>query len=969
MEIVGSIVGIVGEYTAGAVGRELGCMFSYTKYIDHLKTQIQKLGHARERLQHSVDEARRNVEEIEADVQDWLSKVGKITEEANNIILKGLGQANTTCLSLSFPNLLSRRKLSREAKNMAQQITSEIQNAENFQKNKASYRPVLESSIVTKGYEDFETRRSILKGIVEALRDPDVSMIGLYGMAGAGKTMMAKEVSRQTKEEKLFDQAIMVTVSQTPNWETIQQEIAEKLGLHFDVKSLSVRADRLRNRLSQEKRILIIVDDVWKEVDLDHHVGLSFGDHQKQCNILLTSRFLNVLSNGMGIEKNFKVGLLSNSESIGLFDKVGGDISRKSAEFQHLATRIVKECGGLPLAITVVASALKNRELHVWKNALLELQKSNPNNVEGMDERVYSSIELSYNFLREETKSLLLLCSLFREDARIDVDYLLIYSMGMGLFQDITNLEEAKNKMLTLIEHLKDSSLMMDEDDHSKDSSLLMKKYDHSKEYHVKLHDVIRDACIQIASRDKRWYVITNDKEMEERIDKSNEKSQAPIALSLLLDNERNNEFKLPERLETPQLRLLLTNSSLTPDEPLQIPDPFFEGLKELRVLDLSRGLHANQLPSSFCFLENLKALCLRACRMTNIALLGKLKNLEMLDLSESNVTELGREIGQLTRLRMLNLDYCNKLDVIQPNVIGSLTRLEELTVTRGFTNWEVEGVNSDRTNASLSELKNLARLTSLALCIPDIDALSKDIFTCMKLESYHIILGTRRTFLMRHGYQNTFSLSRRLELNLIKKNLNQVFESGLGNLLKRSVELDLRSLEGMDNVAYELDTYKAGFPECEFLRVSDDSEIQYLVNLVRQSHPCSVFQRLEFLSLIHLPNLEKICYGILAADSFGKLRKVYVYTCNRLKNLFSFPIAKLLEGIEVHDCKAIEDIFTYEGEGKIEFPQLRELWLQNLPQLQQFCTVVDTNLSPMPLFNEKVNIFFYTFDLLKSNK
>lgn len=105
---------------------------------------------------------------------------------------------------------------------------------------------------------------------------------------------------------------------------------------------------------------------------------------------------------------------------------------------------IVKGCAGLPLAVSTVASALKNKTSAVWKDALQALKVSNPTNINGMHEKVYSSVKFSYKFLgSEEAKSLLLLCSLYKEDEYINTNDLLKYGVGISLFdQGIIKLED-----------------------------------------------------------------------------------------------------------------------------------------------------------------------------------------------------------------------------------------------------------------------------------------------------------------------------------------------------------------------------------------------------------------------------------------------------------------------------------------------------------------------------------------------
>ncbi|KAI9071638.1 hypothetical protein K1719_046400 [Acacia pycnantha] len=97
-------------------------------------------------------------------------------------------------------------------------------------------------------------------------------MIGLCGLGGVGKTTIAKEVA---KNQKIFEKVIMATVSQELNIEEIQGEIVEKPVCNSLENNKNVRAIRLCERLKQEKNMLLILDDLWEELDLGK-VGIPF---------------------------------------------------------------------------------------------------------------------------------------------------------------------------------------------------------------------------------------------------------------------------------------------------------------------------------------------------------------------------------------------------------------------------------------------------------------------------------------------------------------------------------------------------------------------------------------------------------------------------------------------------------------------------------------------------------------------
>lgn len=171
-----------------------------------------------------------------------LSRVSGVIDEAMDF-LANQGQASTTsrCLNGAFLNLVSWHQLSRKAKKMAKNIVAKIQESEKFQK--ISYGPIQRRSIETKGYEVFESRKLTLRRIMEAFRDPNTMMVGMYEMAGVGKNMLAKEVARQAMEENLLSEVVWTTVSQNLSYENIQQELGDNLGMEFHEKNLSARAN------------------------------------------------------------------------------------------------------------------------------------------------------------------------------------------------------------------------------------------------------------------------------------------------------------------------------------------------------------------------------------------------------------------------------------------------------------------------------------------------------------------------------------------------------------------------------------------------------------------------------------------------------------------------------------------------------------------------------------------------------
>ncbi|TXG71313.1 hypothetical protein EZV62_006248 [Acer yangbiense] len=946
-EIVISIAGKVAELLVVPIrkllvvpiGKHICYPFKYDSNMEELKKQVEKVINARDRVQHSVDRAKRQGDEIEKDVEKWLNSVDAF---AAHLVVKSIidgeedGAKKKLC-SIGFcPNLISRYSLSKKAAKIAKDGVDLL--AEGQFKD-VSHRLAIQrtKSVYNRGYEEFGSRMPVFEKVMKALVDEDVNLIGVYGMGGVGKTTLVKRVAAQVLEDKLFDMVVMAEVTQTLDIKNIQKQIADELGLKFEEESLSGRAARLHDRLKKETNVLVILDNIWEKLNLDA-VGIPSLDderasvkqevdergrnaYKRQCKLLLTCRDLDVLNNDMNTQKNFLVEVLSDIEAMDLFWKIAGH-SREKPDFNSIAVEIVSKCAGLPIAITTIANALKNKDVSDWKDALRWLRRSNPKPIKGMEKSVYSTIELSYNILGSEEQSFFLLCSLNTSGSDLLTSDLFKYSMGLGLFKDVDTLEEARNRMHTLIGNLRASCLLLDGNNAKPCASCLLLHGNNPNDF-VKMHDIIQAVAVSIASsKDKLMFNIQNVTSIKETLEEKLPKDSIAVSLPYRDIDE------LPERLEFPKLELLRLQKV---EISLQIPDAFLDGVQELKVLDLS-AFHLLSLPRSLCRLTNLQTLCLDQCLIGDITIIGELKKLEILSFLNSEIVQLPGEIRQLTRLRLLDLSGCSKLKVITPNVLSSLSRLEELYMGNGFVQWDAEGQG----NASLAELKQLSNLTNLEIHVFDAQILPHDLFF-WKLEKYRIFIGDVWNWSGNHD--NT---SRTLKLKL---NNSFFLSDGIKFLMNRAEDLYLDEPKGGKNVLHEL--HGEGFQQLKRLHIQNAPQIQYIINSVGWGL-CSIFpQRLESLVLHNLINLENIYHGQLTAESFSQLKVVKVGKCDKLKYL-TLPLAgnlSQLQEIEVTHCRKLEQIVLMESRqvhkneqiSKIEFTQLRTLTLQCLPRLSRF--------------------------------
>ncbi|XP_010659963.1 disease resistance protein At4g27190-like [Vitis vinifera] len=515
----------------------------------------------------------------------------------------------------------------------------------------------------------------------------------------------------------------------------------------------------------------------------------------------------------------------------------------------------------------------------------------------------------------------------------ISLDLLLPYAMGLDLFDRIDSLEQARNRLLALVEILKASSLLLDSHE--------------DRDKFVRMHDVVCNVVREIASKDPHPFVVREDVGLEEWSETDESKSYTFISLHCKAVHE------LPQGLVCPDLQFFQLHNN---NPSLNIPNTFFEGMKKLKVLDLSK-MRFTVLPSSLDSLTNLQTLRLDGCKLEDIALIGKLTKLEVLSLMGSTIQQLPNEMVQLTNLRLLDLNDCKELEVIPQNILSSLSRLECLYMKSSFTQWAVEG----ESNACLSELNHLSHLTTLEIDIPNAKLLPKDILF-ENLTRYGIFIGV------------SGGLRTKRALNLYEVNRSLHLGDGMSKLLERSEELQFYKLSGTKYVLYPSD--RESFRELKHLQVFNSPEIQYIIDSKDQwflQH--GAFPLLESLILMKLENLEEVWHGPIPIESFGNLKTLNVYSCPKLKFLFLLSTARglpQLEEMTIEYCVAMQQIIAYKRESEIQedghggtnlqlFPKLRSLILYDLPQLINFSSELETTSSTSLSTNARSEDSFFS--------
>ncbi|XP_044482666.1 uncharacterized protein LOC123209024 isoform X2 [Mangifera indica] len=888
VDVAGSIGGVVSpvlevcNWLAAPTLRQFKYLFNCTTNFKNLEEEVKKLEYARDEVQRKVTAAERNVEEVKQNVKDWQKDVEKTITEAEQLIQAKANKPR--CFEGLCPNFIIHYKQSRKAFELKRNdIDPLLQQEKELSPVSYQTNPPEIWLRSNENYLAFESRNSTVKNVWDALNDENVYMIGIYGMGGLGKTTLVEEIGRKAEKDKLFEDIVFVEVSESPDVQKIQTTIANKLGLKFENES--EMADKIYSRM-KDNNILLILDNIWKPLELDKTVGIPCRADRGRNKLLFTTRNLDVLER-MGSTNNFGMGILNEEEAWTLFTKMTGNIIQ-THELLSLPNDVCKECGGLPIIICSIAKALKNKSQPFdWEVALQELKAPSPTEFSRFLEEQYMKIALSYKYLSDELKKTFLISSLMKNNASISDLFKHVVCLDILKGANLT-IKDARNRLDKLIRELKDACL-------------LLNGY---KSGQFAMHDVIRVVALTIAYVDHHVFTTRNDVERDWK-DKDKLKKCTKISLP---SNSNIISQLWPNYLDCPNLEYFymtnMWNSSF------EIPEDFFAVMPKLKVLNLVR-LQQSLLPSSIGLLTNLQTLCLDNSKIKDVVI-GKLKNLKVLSLRGSYIKEFPTE---LTQLRLLDLSYCRQLEVIAPNVISKLSQLEELYLKGCSIQWKIE---------VLKELKLLSKLTSLELDIEDGKVLPKYFFS-RELIRYDISVGN---WLFQFPKIGEHEHLRILEL-IINPTIYLEELCGIKNaeLLCLAEYLDDKDKDDLEHSKFNLQS----------------NEITPLFNKK------VIFPDLMTLVLKNIIS-RKIWDSQLPSSSFQNLKQLILWKCTKIKFVFPYTITKNLQQLqylEIKDCIDLEEIVATEeiteAVASFVFPQATFLKLENLPELATFYPGIHT--------------------------
>ncbi|CAM0149560.1 unnamed protein product [Urochloa decumbens] len=240
-------------------------------------------------------------------------------------------------------------------------------------------------------------------------------IVSVVGFGGLGKTTLAKAVHEKVKGK--FNCTAFVPVGRNPDLKKVFKDILIDLRMHFNFEILDERQliDKLREFL-EKKRYFIVMDDVW-DTKSWRTIKLALVENNIASRIIITTRTEEVAKEASEV---YKLQPLSEDNSRKLFFArvSGGENKLSDHQPDEESDKILRKCGGIPLAVITMASLLVGKPREEWSKVNNSIGFGNKGNQQVED--TMKIISFSYYDLTSELRTCLLYLSVFPEDHFIE---------------------------------------------------------------------------------------------------------------------------------------------------------------------------------------------------------------------------------------------------------------------------------------------------------------------------------------------------------------------------------------------------------------------------------------------------------------------------------------------------------------------------------------------------------------------
>ncbi|GLU05074.1 hypothetical protein SLE2022_221940 [Rubroshorea leprosula] len=945
---------ILGSVVAAAVSKVIAVASDQFNVALGWEEELEKFHRTMTRLRGFLQDAHEKNVSGHLDLKSWLQDLRDITDEADDILeevayegmQREVNKSKVRRLTLPDPSpLLFRQEMANRVADLnkrladinssAHQLGLQYKLANMVPEPRGRAGRETHSFLSSQVFGREEDVSKMVSLLVDSSSQHDLPVMIIVGMAGLGKTTIAKAVLKNEKIREHFgDNKMWVCVSENfdvkkilmemlkscsgsssgdgdfGSKDIVMKKIQEKLG---EKKIQEKLGEKKIQEKSGEKNYLLILDDVWNEErqmweDLrDCLLGIS-EKKGSRWKVLVTTRLENVASlMALTDEHIHRPCLLKDDECWSIIKQRAFGNNSVPEAVEGIGIQIARRCKGVPLAARIIGGM----PLNEWQAIIENRVWDSPEKEKG----ILDIIKFSYDRLPTlALKQCFAFCSIFPKDFVMEREMLIQLWMAQGFLEspeEISNMaaEDIGDKYFR---YLLSYSLFQEEWRDDVTGSVES----------CKMHDLIHDFAQSISkfetliveerlgsniSHDVRHLNLIDGREMVPSILEDVAKKLQTLFSKHVFSSDVQVDLK--------RLRVLSLDDA---SDAKQLPTCFGNS-KRLRYLDISRT-QMKELPEFISELYNLQTFRFTNCKSLQIppggigdlinlrhiyfndeermpANLGRLTNLQTLPLFFVSTTK-GRKIEELGSLRGLKGGLqIRKLDLVEGKSEAEKAKLHEKAVDVLQLCWRKEGnrdILDEDVLEGLQPHSNIRRLS---------------------IEGYG---GRNLASWMLKSSKELLSLNNLVELRI--SNCGMLYRipgiNGFSSLQKLSVICcnELTSLgDGDGAVLTSLSLKELLIDQCGKLK----------------SCPVSGLSSLGWLSIQCCDEMTSV------GDSDGaltliSLKNLSITGCNKLERFLVSGLSSL-EALQIWHCKVISSI----GDSLLSSTCLKQLYLQECPELK----------------------------------
>ena len=283
--------------------------------------------------------------------------------------------------------------------------------------------------IVREEYLDSLRRTLLMEGTFA------LGIVGVRGMGGIGKSVLAAALARDQNIQSAFpDGIIWLPIGREPNLPARQEELFLLLTGQRETFRDEIQGHGILSVALAQKACLVVLDDVWDVYQAEVFPLQSVS----QTRYLITTRNTEILQSLSA--QIFSLDVLTLEQSLYLLS----DWAKQPVKsLPPEAYEIARECGYLPLALAMVGAFVRYNS-ETWASTLRILQQADlarlPRLFRGYKyPNLLIALDVSVQALPEEVRSRYFDLAVFPEEAVIPTAILTSFWASLGLHEDDSN--------------------------------------------------------------------------------------------------------------------------------------------------------------------------------------------------------------------------------------------------------------------------------------------------------------------------------------------------------------------------------------------------------------------------------------------------------------------------------------------------------------------------------------------------